>query len=438
MIPSLISGQETFDVAVRPLSGTQTISLDGGHLYATELKELSRLVTIGQFTAFSKTFATVEGPLLRNRLGSLQEGQDGWFVLGGAKILEGEKITLVLNTPSYLLANTIRNRINERFGEKTAIALSDEQIQLQIPTRYQMQRDRFLTMIRSLQLGDTAAFKQRRIQQLVEELLTSEDKDSPEIALEAIGRPASNAMAEYLKHPDELIRFHVARCMLNTRDDRAIPVLRDILMATDSPYKLGAVQALALRVNRTAVRSTLMLAVNDPDIQVRLAAYEALLKVKSPVVNRTIVAGSFAVDSVVCSGSPFIYVFQQDTPRIVLFGAPIYCQKNLFVQSDDGSIIVNAQPGDSFVNVSRKHPSRPRVVGPLQTGFEVSHLLQTLGELPEKEELSGVRPGLAIPYDEIVVFLKKMCDVKAIDAEFIAGPPAEIPDSLKDLPPIEG
>ena len=68
VIPSLVSGKDTFDVAVRPLTGNQTKSLQGGHLYTTELKELSRLTSIDQFTAFSKTFATVEGPIFANPL----------------------------------------------------------------------------------------------------------------------------------------------------------------------------------------------------------------------------------------------------------------------------------------------------------------------------------------------------------------------------------
>ena len=437
VIPSLVSGKETFDVAVRPLSGTQTLSLDGGHLYTTELKELSRLVNIDQFSAFSKIFATVEGPIFTNRLDDKND-QDSWFVLGGAKVLEAEKITLVLNTPDFLIANAIRNRINERFGEKTAIALSDSQIQLHIPYQYQTQKERFLKMIRSLCLADNAAIKKRKIENLIAQLLSETDKETPEIALEAIGRQAANAMTPYLTHPDENVRFHVARCMLNTRDDRAVATLRKILMTPNSPYRLEAVETLGRSANRTDARSALMLAVSDPDIHVRLAAYEALLRTKSPIVSRTLVAGSIAIDSVACSGSKMIYVFQQNTPRIVLFGSPIYCEKNLFVQSEDGCIIANAKPGDAFVSVSRKHPSRPRVIGPVQTGYEVSHLLQTLGELPQMNKHASVRPGLAIPYDEIISFLKKMCDVNAIDAEFLAGPPAEIEERLKNLPPIEG
>lgn len=438
LIPSLVSGKETFDVAVRPLTGTQTISLDGGHLYTTELKELSRLVNISQFTAFSKTFATVEGPIFSNTLSGDKNEEGIWYVLGGAKVLEAEKITLALNDPDFLMANAIRNRINERFGNKIAIALSDEQIQLQVPYRYQKDKQRFLKMVRSLQLSDNARIQQEHIDNLIGQLLTQADKDTPEIGLEAIGRQASNSLAPHLKHADESVRFHAARCMLNTEDERAVPVLRKILMTPESPYRLAAVTAIGNSANRDDARSALLLAVDDADVAIRLAAYEALLRSNSPIVSRTLVAGTIAVDSIVSSGPKMIYVFQQETPRIVLFGSPIYCNKNIFVQSDNGGIIVNARPGDAFVAVSRKHPERPRVIGPLKTGYEVRHLLQTLGGLSKPDKHSGVRAGLAVPYDEIIPFLKKMCDVKAIDAEFIAGPPTEIDPMLKNLLPIQG
>ncbi len=436
VIPSLISGQETFDVSVRPLSGTQTISLDGGHLYTTELKELSRLTNIAQFTAFSKTFATVEGPIFTNTL-TPESSDEIWYVLGGAKVLKQEKITLVLNSPDFRVANVIRNRINERFGEKTAKAISDAQIELYIPVRYQTQKERFLKMVQSLQLGDAAKIKEERIASLVDQVANQPNKEEAEIALEAIGRQAAEPLAAHLKHSDGTVQLHAARCMLNIDDERAIAVLRNILINPKSPHRLEAARAIAHNTNRSDARSALMVALNDTDIQVRMAAYEALLRIGSPVVKRKIIAGSFVVDSVACAGPKIVYVFQQQTPRIVLFGSPIYCEKNLFMQSDDGAIIINAKPGDKFVSVSRKHPLRPRTIGPLSSSYELSHLLHTLGELPKTNNHLGIRPGLAIPYDEIIAFLKKMCDGGAVKAHFLSGPPAEIDPMLKDLPPIQ-
>ena len=436
VIPPLASNKDLFDIAVRPLSSSQTTSLDGGHLYATELKELSRLARLEQFSMFSKTMATVEGSIFSNHTPVHGEDNDIWYVLGGAKPIQNAKIMLILNQPDFLTANAIRNRINERFGTKTAIPTSESEIVLHIPARYQEQKERFLQMANSLQLGDSPAVKERRITELTQQLIAKPDNEDSKIALEAIGKPALDALAQFLDHPDESVRFHTASCMLSIGDNRALATLRNILLNPVSRFRMNAIEVIGRNATRTDVRAILTVALSDADIQVRLSAYELLLRMNSSVISRKIVAGDFVVDSVMSADPKMVYVYQQKTPRIVLFGSPIYCKKDLFIQSDDGSITINAKPGDKFISVSRKHPQRHRVIGPLNAGFDISNLVQTLGELPEVKNRSRKLPGLAVSYAEILPILEKMCNNNAIPAQFIAGPETEIDPLLQDLPPI--
>ena len=402
MIPTLSSDRNTFDVAVRPLSSSQTTSLDGGHLYATELKELSRLGNLEQFSMFSKTMATVEGPIYSNKLGSSDSNNQIWYVLGGAKPTQNAKITLVLNRPDFLTANAIRNRINERFKSKTAVPISEAEIVITIPPSHLDQKEHFLEMIQSLQLGDNPTMKQNRINELIQLLLSQPENETSEIALEAIGRPALDALAPLLDNPDEAVRFHAARCMLNIGDDRAVKPLREILLDPTSKFRVRAAEIIGRNAARTDAKAILTVALSDADIRVRLTAYEMLLQMNSPAISRKIVAGDFVIDNVVCTGPKIIYIYQQKTPRIVLFGSPIYCNENIFLQSDNGSITINAKPGDKFISISRKHPQRPRVVGPLNAGFELSSLIQTLGELPEIKNRVKALPGLAVSYAKIL------------------------------------
>lgn len=436
VIPALASDRNTFDVAVRPLSSSQTTSLDGGHLYATELKELNRLARLEQFAMFSKTLATVEGPIFSNELSSNADNNKLWYVLGGAKPEQSATIRIILNRPDFLATNAIRNRINERFKANTAVPVSEGEIILNIPLNYLDRKERFLEMVRSLQLGDNPYLKQTRIDALIRQLLDEPDNETFEIALEAVGRPALDTLTPLLEHPNESVRFHAARCMLNIGDNRAIKPLREIILTPGSPFRLRAVEAMGRNTNRTDARAILAVALSDADIQIRLAAYEMLLRMNSPAISRKIVAGDFVVDSVVCPGPKIIYVYQQKTPRIVLFGSPIYCNQNLFIQSDDGSVTINAKAGDQYISVSRRHPRRPRVIGPLSTGYEVSSLIQTLGELPEVKRRSTTRPGLAVSYAKILPILKKMSENNAISATFIAGPPSAVDPMLQNLPPI--
>lgn len=435
VIPALSSSRDTFDVAVRPLSSSQTTSLDGGYLYATDLKELNRLTNLNQLAMFSKSLATAQGPVYSNTL-EQPDNSGMWYVLGGARPLEGSKISLILNRPDFRIANAIRNRINERFNSKTANPISEAEILIQVPKGYLNQKKRFLDMIQTLLLGDNPELRQSRINTLVQQLIDEPDKEPFEIALEAIGRPAMDSLAPLLDNADESVRFHAAQCMLNVGDNRAIKPMREIILDPSSSYRVPAIQAMGRNADRTDARAILNVALSDQDIHVRLAAYEVLLRMNSSSISRKMIGGDFVVDSVVCPGPKIIYVYQQKTPRIVLFGAPIYCKDNIFIQSDDGTITINAKPGDKFISISRKHPLRPRVIGPLSSGFEVSNLIQTLGEQPEIKKRVEALPGLGISYAQILPILEKMCLNNAIEAGFIAGPPSTVDPVLQNLPPI--
>jgi hypothetical protein len=138
--------------------------------------------------------------------------------------------------------------------------------------------------------------------------------------------------------------------------------------------------------------------------------------------------GAFIVDNVICSGPQVVYVFRQQSPKIVLFGSPIYCNKNLFIQSNDQSVTINSLPDAKYISVTRKHPSRPRVLGPLLCNYELSSLIRTLGELPDIKEGKASQPGLAIPYSDIISILETMSSRNAIPAQFIAGPEPVLQD----------
>lgn len=430
IIPSLSSPLEGFDVVVRPLSSTQTTSLDGGYLYTTELKELSRLSNIDQFTQYTKVVAEADGPIYADKLRS--ENSTNWYVLGGGRPLEKSTVKLILNQPDFVTANAIRNRINERFGPKTAIPNSSEQITLSFPPRYYEQKPRFLMMVQSLILAENPAIRKAYLQSMIDQF-SAGPQENVELALESLGKPALDSLAPLLEHPDASVRFYAARCMLNIGDDRPIQTLRNIIIDRTSPFRIPAIQVLGHSAKRSTARPILLNILSDSDIEVRLAAYEMLIRLESPEILRKYVADKgFVVDSILCGGPKVIYAYQQQTPRIVIFGSPIHCQDSLFIQSDDQSVTINATAGDDFIAVSRQHPARPRVLGPLSSGRQVSSLIQTLGELPESET-GRTRPGLAVPYAEILPILKKMCMKNAIPAQFIAGPESDISKEFQDF-----
>lgn len=433
LIPALATSNEVFDVRLKPLSSTQTTSLDGGYLYTAELKELSRLTSVEQFTRFSKTLATAEGPVfsLKN-----EETQKSWFVLGGGRACQDSFVKLILKNPDFRTANAIRNRIGERFGPKTAITVSTAEMTVVFPDLYKEQKQRFLQIVQSLLLSNNPQSQKEYTQSLIKQLRSKTNIESTEIGLESIGRPASDELAVLLEDPDPEIQFHAARCLINIGDRRSLALIRSLIRDKNSPYRLEAIKTVGLNAKRQDALSILTFVLNDSDVKARLAAYEMLVRLNSPQITRKIIAnGSFVVDSVVCSGPKMVYVYRSQSPRIVIFGSPVYCQKNIFIQSNDGAITLNAKPDDKYISVSRKHPNRPRVIGPLYSSHELSILIQTMGELPEISTSSSTRrPGLAIAYSQIAPILEKMAEEGAIFARFVEGPAPELEPLLQYLP----
>jgi len=429
VIPPMASTGQPFDIVVRPLSSTQTTSLSGGQLYTTDLKEISRFT---QFNQYAKTIARAQGPIYTDR--SADPNSTRWYVFGGGYPLDNVNVSLVLNQPNFIAAGVIRNRINERFGAKVANAVSAGEIQLSIPDAYRDDKTRFLAMIRQLYLADQPNLKQQKIEKLIEQLQNDPDKAAPEAALEALGKASVDKLANLIKSSDNAVRFHAARCLSNIGDPRALSVLGEFVFDAQSPYRSDALRTLGRNAKLKDAEPIFLRALEQEELELRLTAYEVALAAKSSCVKRTlIVAGNFFVDNVLCGGPKVVYAYRQDRPCIVIFGAPVRCSNNIFLQSDNGEVTLNARPGDKYISVSRKHPNRPRVFGPIAGGFELTQLTRALGESPEPVQGTVAPPGLALSYSQIVELFEKMCKNGVIGAQYKPGPVTNAGEILKNL-----
>lgn len=428
VIPAMASAGQSFDVIVRPLSSSQTTSLSGGHLYTTDLKEMSRFT---QFDQYAKTIARAQGPIFTDRNGL--NGSSNWTILGGGYSLSETNVSLLLNQPNFVLAGAIRNRINERFGIKTANAVSAGEILLFVPDKYRSNKPHFITMLRHLYLAEQPALRERRITLQIEELQKASDKTIPEAALEAIGKAALDDLAPLLKSDDPAVRFHAARCMSNIGDSRSLPVLRDFVFDPESPYRIDALKPIGRNSRLSDADPILLRAMTQEDMPLRLAAYETALAAKSTHISRTLVANSFFVDRISCGGPKVVYAYRKGRPGIVIFGSPVRCGDNIFLQSDNGEVTLNARPGDKFISVSRTHPNRPRVVGPIAGGFELSQFVRALGESPEQKKGSTTLTGLALPYSQIIAILAKMSENKVYAAQYAQGPTVNVEEFFQNL-----
>ncbi len=422
-IPAGAVKQEAFDVRVTALPGTQTTSLAGGRLYTIDLKLIGR---VEEAITASKTLALAAGTVYIDNIAPVPTGepkpdQRTGFVLGGGKTIQSHQILLALFRPDFRIAAAIRNRINQRFGRDTATAASESIIYLSLPEKFKDRKERFIELVKSLYISTTAVSEDRQINSLIQKLQTEPEKERYETGLEALGKPAVSRLSPLLQNDNLQTRFSAARCLLNIGDDRALKFLRDFAQDRTSPVRLAAIEAVGNAGQKRDCIALMNRLVRDEDFDVRYTAYKFLQKYDDTSIVRTAVAKDFYIDQVIQLSPKTVYVSRKDEPRIVLFGAPIDCEKDIFIESDDGQIIINALPDENRISVMRKHPVTGELMGPLKTNFRLADVIKILGDEPAPED-EKLRAGLGIPYSQIVELLKKVCEKGAVKAVFVPGP----------------
>ncbi|HDZ69101.1 MAG TPA: hypothetical protein ENH43_01625 [Phycisphaerales bacterium] len=415
LMPAAVSKNQYFDVRVAALPGTQTTSLEGGWLYGAELK------VAGSFGITTKVVATAEGPVFIDTINGSATNKKVGYILAGGRVLNEYKISLALRQPDYKIASLIRNLLNERFGNDVARAVSPSQIELRVPAEYREQKRRFISIVKATYLAQTQEVTKKRISTFVRKLAASKDKEQSEIALEAIGNKSLGKLAALLNSSNEQVRLRAARCMLNLGSDQGLKTLRKIAMDKKSSYRVEALEAITTAANRNEAAAISRRLLRDEDFDIRLAAYESLRKLDNIAVTQKLIAGNFYLEQIAQTKRKAIFVSRSGQPRIVLFGAPIYCKDNIFVQSADGNITINAPAGQKYVSIIRKHPKRPNITVQLRSSFELGDIIQTLCEEPLKKTGRG-HLGLNVSYADMITLLKQMSDKGAVQAEFRAGP----------------
>jgi hypothetical protein len=415
MIPATPSKGDHFDVRVALLPGSDATSIQGGWLYKADL------VVRGTFGAHTRPLATVDGPVFINPIGTADLDPRSGYILGGGRTLYEYTAMLRLRKPNYRAASLIRNRLSERYGPGIAQAVSPGDIEVRIPAEYRRRKLRFVSMIPATFLEATNELTVARINTYMDRLAGSGDKENSEIVLEAMGQESAAGLAALLHASDAEVRLRAGRCMLGLRDDRGLAPLRDMAFDAQSAYRLEALEAIMVSARRDDAAAVGRRLLRDEEVRVVLAAYDQLREMEDAAVTRDIIGRSFLLEQVVQTSHKAIFVSRRGDPRVVLFGAPLRCRDNLFVETPGGAVVLDARAGQGYVSVIRQHPKRPGVLGPIRSSPDVGDLVRTLGGEAVAGP-SGQLLGAGVPYTQVIALLERLCAKDAVTAAFWAGP----------------
>ncbi|MFI4913058.1 MAG: flagellar basal body P-ring protein FlgI [Sedimentisphaeraceae bacterium JB056] len=418
-IPAGATTGSKFDLAVEALSTTQTTSLSGGVLYTSDLTASSRLGVSG-----AKKLAIGKGAVFIDWNEDDNTDERKGLIIGGGIAYETSKMYIELNDANYKLSGIIRNRINERFGEKTAKARSSEIISLSPPERYAGQHKKFSSLVSAIYLPETNDSLDKRIEALTEALKAPEDKIGAEMGLEAIGRMSLRSLRPLLDDEKEEIRLRAARCMLNIGYEKAINTLIQIAYNADSQKRIEAVEAIRNAPVSKEALSPLRRLLSDADSEVRLAAYEILRDNGDMSISRQMTMAGFTINTVISKGNPLVYVYRQDRPQIVLFGNDIKVQAPLFVKNTATDVTINAASEGGPITLMRQNPTKPGIIGPLESSDKLTDIIFKLTD--NIQNLKRDRSGLGVDYSGTAVIIKELADSGNLNAEFKASPIKEI------------
>lgn len=442
----------TFDVRVRTLPGSSVTSLEGGTLWTTDL----RLGPVTPFGAMrTRNIASARGPLFINPFaepgagprmrmtptaaereegvdkpaGPREESAGGTLadaerptappiqtysdgvtrtvarVLDGGLVTDPLAVELILDNPSHSRAASIVSAINTRFppaaGDEgnTARGRNNASIAVRVPRSWKDRAGEFLQILRYTQVDQS--FPQEFARRYTEEL-----KRTPALADElgwcllAIGKPATPFLAPLYDYPEFLPRMAAIRAGARLSDPRVTPYLKELALSGSPSVRSEAIDLLGGMAPDANINLALRELLNAPELDIRVAAYEALQERADAVVDRTPVAGRFYLDTVPAKDE-LIYISQQGEPRIVLFGDQMRLTSDLLVSAWSDRLMLKAEEGTPAGVAARMFYRDYRTGRATQTKLDGSArgLIRLMAQKPSQD---SPEPGLGFTYSEVV------------------------------------
>ncbi|MDA7977525.1 MAG: flagellar basal body P-ring protein FlgI [Pirellulales bacterium] len=378
---------DTFDMEIKVPPGSSATSLRGGFLMQTRLSEVAFAggsLRRGSLLGLGKGYVLVDpsadsADALRGR------------VLGGGTSLKKHDVGLVLRPEFQTIAYSaqVGEAANRRFHtyvsgnkEKVANPKTDEFIELSIHPHYKNNVSRYLRVIGSLPLRESATDRIERLDLLQQELETPSKSARAALQLEAIGNEAIPVLVSALNSQFAEVRFYAAEALAYIDDSKT---KRDAAAALaeaarqEPAFRVYALTALS-SMNDADAYAELTSMLHVPSAETRYGAFRALWAMNSHdalVRADESLKDKFSYHVISSGGPPMIHVTTSFQPEVVVFGNNIRLLTP-FVLDAGAEILVRGQKDGSVLvsKISLNQPDQKRMVS-----SDIDEVIRTIAEL---------------------------------------------------------
>lgn len=356
-----IQAGDRFDVELRVPGQSETTSLRNGWLLSTRLTEMA---VLGEQIREGHVMALAEGPVLVDP--SANPKTDAALatrgrILGGGVALKSRPVGLIIANEhkSVRVSQAIAAAINRRFytfvnGRKQGVATpkTGDFIDLLIHPRYKNNVSRYMQIVRSIAVDESAAALQARLLFLDQQLGDPLTAATAAMRLEAIGNDeAKEILRQGSKATDPEVRFYAAEALAYLDDTAAAEVLATT--ARHEPafrvHALAALSAMDDVMAYDALRSLLEVS----SAETRYGAFRALCVMNhyDALLRGEYLGQQFHYHVLDVPGPEMVHVTRSYRPEIVLFGKDQRFELPFMVDAGK-NILVNGRNGKQ-ITISR-------------------------------------------------------------------------------------
>jgi flagellar basal body P-ring protein FlgI len=355
-LPPAVQKGDPVDIVVRIPKKSATTSLRGGWLMQSRLREMASIngrYRRGHEAGLAQGHVIVDS--IYNGDGDRLNEVRG-RILGGGVSGMARTLGLVVRRDDLSIETTsvIGAAVNQRFhtfdrGTKKGVAEPKNAsfVKLLVPPRYKQNLTRYVAVVRSVPLRETAFERAKRIESLELKLMEPTASAKASLHLEAIGKEAIPVLVKGLAAPDLEVRFHSAEALAYLEDPRAAKTLAEAARA-ESAFRWAALTALA-SMDHVHAYEALSELLHVSSAETRYGAFRAMRtrNPNDPMVKGEMLGGQFTLHVMATLGEPLIHISKADRSEIVLFGQEmrlkspqgIYAGQHILLTSADGEQI---------------------------------------------------------------------------------------------------